>query len=78
MPDLFTIDPKPNGPLHVTGAIRLSTFRLRKMRRHGWAANLTAPHMALCYVGVHENVPFPAGIENELRAYLAEPRDKGP
>ena len=39
---------------------------------------LTAPHMALCYVGVHENVPFPAGIENELRAYLAEPRDKSP
>ena len=28
------------------------------------------PHMALCYVGVHENVPFPVGIEDELRAYL--------
>jgi hypothetical protein len=31
---------------------------------------LPAPHMALCYVGVHENVPFPLGIEDELRAYL--------
>jgi hypothetical protein len=31
---------------------------------------LRSPHMSLCYVGVHERVPFPTGIEAELRAYL--------
>jgi hypothetical protein len=31
---------------------------------------LPAPHVALCYVGVHEKVPFPTGIEDDLRGYL--------
>lgn len=39
---------------------------------------LPAPQMALCYVGVRENVPFPAGIEDELRAYLAGPLADAP
>ena len=31
---------------------------------------LSSPHMALCYVGVEEGVPFPHGIEDDLRGYL--------
>ncbi len=61
---------------------RLATSlpRLGDLQRHleVWLDKFTqrflpAAHMALCYVGVHESVPFPAGIENELRAYLDEP-----
>lgn len=33
---------------------------------------MVEPQMALCYVGVHEQVPFPQGIEAKLRAYLKD------
>ena len=54
--------------------------RMQELERHLviWKAKyegvfLSTPSMSLCYVGVRENVPFPHGIEDELREYLQQP-----
>ena len=66
-------------------ALKQQIARLGDLERHliVWKGKyegvfLPSPFMSLCYVGVRENVPFPSGIEDELRSYLNSHLSKTP
>lgn len=52
---------------------------LKQLRQHLtlWVSKYeglfqTSPHMALVYIGVEEGVPFPHGVEQDLRQFIAQ------